>query len=1104
MFSSLAAAALVAGCGTSGVKTPVSSEDAAKIQTSSQEAELAMRQFRVPEGFKVSVWAAEPRLANPVAIATDDQGRWYVCETFRHTDGVLDIRGIMDWLDEELASQSVEERVAIMRRHLTEAQVEAYTRESERVRLLQDRDGDGRADISTVFADGFNKLEDGIAAGVLSFRDRVYLASIPNLYELADTNGDGHADQERILQHGYGVRVGFLGHDLHGLRMGPDGRLYFSIGDRGFNVQQGDSQIARPETGAVFRCDPDGSNLEIVHEGLRNPQELAFDQYGNLFTGDNNSDGGDQARWVQVVEGGDSGWRIGWQFLTYPNPRGAWIAERMDKPLDDPFLQPAYIVPPLHNIGSGPSGLTYYPGTGFSDEYQDHFFLCDFRGSSGASGIHTFRLEPSGASFRVMQLRPFAWGILCTDAEFGVDGGLYVSDWVEGWKKPAKGRIYRVTDPAHVDGERVVQTRELLAEGMSGRSLAELGRLLAHPDQRVRQAAQFECADRGMKAVAPLQQIASTSRYQLARIHAMWALDMISRRERDAANANQAIQSLVHRLDDPDPEIRAQAARLLGDRRYPEAYPGLIKLVGDDHARVRYYAALSLGKLGRTDAAPALLQMLRENNDADAYLRHAGVMALTWIGDASAIASAASDENAGVRMAALLTWRRMKSPEVARFLDDPDARLVLEAARAIHDLPLPEALPALARRLNPTGPDPLLRRALNANYRLGGADPARAIAEFAAQAAAPEAIRAEAIRQLGGWAHPSGRDAITGLWRPIQDRPADDAMAALGSVLDALLTQSPAIQMAAARAAGTLHMTGAGVSLLALFEKESTPPAVRAVLLETLAALEDINLPQAIQRAQDSGDANLRNSANRLLAQARPDEALPRLEASLEKGTVRDQQAALETLAALPSPKVDVLIDTWMQRLLDEKVPAALKLDVLEAAGQRSAPVIKEKIQAYDARRKAEDPMRSHLECLEGGDAERGRRIFTERLDVYCSRCHLVNGQGGVAGPDLSTIGSHKDRLYIMESILYPNARIAEGFESIVVTLQGGTTYAGILTEETEATMEINSPEDGPITVNKAHIESIESGRSGMPEEFRQILSKRDVRDLVEFLSGLK
>ena len=137
-------------------------------------------------------------------------------------------------------------------------------------------------------------MEMGTGAGVLSYRGKVYYTCIPDLFELEDANNDGVAEKRKSLHTGYGVRFAFRGHDMHGLIVGPDGRLYYSIGDRGYNISP---TMHDPASGAVFRCDLDGSNLEVVATGLRNPQELAFDDYGNLFTGDNNSDSGDKARW---------------------------------------------------------------------------------------------------------------------------------------------------------------------------------------------------------------------------------------------------------------------------------------------------------------------------------------------------------------------------------------------------------------------------------------------------------------------------------------------------------------------------------------------------------------------------------------------------------------------------------------------------------------------------------------------------------------------------------------------------------------------------------------------------------------------------------------
>src|ERR1043165_4750535 len=183
---------------TEGARAP-------RIAPASNEGELAIKKFQVASGLKVDLWAAEPMLANPVAFNFDEQGRAYVCETFRLHAGVDDIRGIMDWLDEELAARTVDDRLAEMKRHLGE-RFARYSAYSERLSRIEDRDGDGKADHAPVFADGFNTPLGGLAAGVLARQGNVWFANIPNLWLLRDNNGDGVADFRQSLHYGFGVR----------------------------------------------------------------------------------------------------------------------------------------------------------------------------------------------------------------------------------------------------------------------------------------------------------------------------------------------------------------------------------------------------------------------------------------------------------------------------------------------------------------------------------------------------------------------------------------------------------------------------------------------------------------------------------------------------------------------------------------------------------------------------------------------------------------------------------------------------------------------------------------------------------------------------------
>ena len=474
---------------------------------------------------------------------------------------------------------------------------------------------------------------------------------------------------------------------MHGLRFGPDGKIYFSSGDRGFHIQTEGRTVSCPDTGAVLRCNPDGSELEIIATGLRNPQELAFDQYGNLFTGDNNADHGDKARWVYIVEGGDSGWRGSYQYHRMPVALGPWNAEKLWHPAWDG--QAAYIVPPIANVADGPAGLAYYPGLGLPERYQGHFFLCDFRGASGQSGIRSLAVKPRGASFEMVDQHQFIWSVLATDVDFGTDSCIYLTDWVEGWEKPTKGRIYKVCDPESLKHPEVARVKQLLAEGMSQRPLDELARLLEHIDMRVRQEAQFALAAKGLEAIPVFERVAHAKK-TLARLHAIWGLGQIGRAHADA------YKPLLGLLADHDAEVRAQAAKVLGNARIASAHDPLLHLAKDPEARVRFFATLAIGKLRRPEDVEAVLGMARENADRDPYLRHAGVMALTWIGDMDGLSRAGSDASPAVRMASLLALRRLEKPEVTRFLKDPEPRLVLEAARAIYDVPIPAALPELA------------------------------------------------------------------------------------------------------------------------------------------------------------------------------------------------------------------------------------------------------------------------------------------------------------------------------------------------------------------------------------------------------------------------
>lgn len=1075
------------------------------VAPASDEGENAVKQLAVAPGFTASLWAAEPRLANPVALSFDEQGRCYVVETFRRRGSVLDIRKLPKWLDDDLACRTVADRIAMVQKHLPKDWPNLIG-VPDRVRVITDRDGDGKADHDSVFADGFDKLENGTAAGVLAWGGNVYFADIPDIWRLRDTDGDGRADDRTVLSTGYGVRYGFSGHDLHGLRMGPDGRIYFSVADRGAHVtdpKSGKVLASAPDTGSVFRCNPDGSDFELVHTGLRNPQELAFDQYGNLFTCDNNSDGGDATRWVYVVEGGDSGWHVGWQWHDFPTSRGPWNSEKLwdvNPPVPAFHRLPPIATPKI----SGPSGLTYTPGTGMPPELADRFLLVDFRGgAAGGSGVYTLKNQPKGAGFELVETKPFVTNVLPSDVEFGNDGAVYITDWVTGWEPHGKGRIYRFAHAEAAKNPLVAETRKLIAEDFSKRESDDVLALLGHADMRVRMRAQFEMVRR--QDVARLRVLAESRSPELARIHALWALGQLARSKPDVLDGLQGLLS-----GPAEEEVRVQVAKVLGDARYAPAAEQLVKALSDPSARMRYFSAIALGKIGHLAAARHVIEMLRANADQDAYLRHAGVMSLFWINDAGALAAAARDAAPAVRMTALLVYRRQRSPEVSQFLADADPNLVLEAARAINDETIDAAMPALASLLEKPGLiEPVMIRALNANYRIGTPQGASALAALAAKTGASALLRIEALRMLGDWEEPSGRDRVTGLWRPVQPRDAAIAKAALDKVLDELLRSAPdEVRVAALKAATTTGITA--TPLLALVKDSGNPPGLRAAALGVMAERKDPKLAEAARVAVEEQDPIVRLAGIRV--QSKLPDGLMTLGPILESGTPREQQAALQALASISSKdgkvtaELDKLLLAAFARLEKGTLPPEASLDLLEAAAARKSGKVAERLKAWNTAQQklAEtDPLAPHRAALAGGDAARGQYIFRERADAQCLRCHAVAGQGGNAGPDLAGLSKRGNREHVLESILMPGKKIAVGFETVTIRTKDEEVHSGVLKSETEQEVTLEIPEKGIVKILKSQIDARRGGMSAMPDDIAKTLTPQDLRDLVEYLSGL-
>jgi quinoprotein glucose dehydrogenase len=272
-----------------------------------------------------------------------------------------------------------------------------------------------------------------------------------------------------------------------------------------------------------------------------------------------------------------------------------------------------------------------------------------------------------------------------------------------------------------------------------------------------------------------------------------------------------------------------------------------------------------------------------------------------------------------------------------------------------------------------------------------------------------------------------------------------------------------------------------------------------------MESMKDPRLNDAVESALTAGKGALRGKAIHLLA-GRPD-ASSRLELLLSNGSTSDQQAVLVTLGTIEQPAAEQILSAWLDKLAAGSVPPELQLDLLEAAAKSKSDALKAKVKQFDEKREAaakDNPLAAFGESLLGGDAGAGKKIFIERQDVSCLRCHKLDGQGGVAGPDLTGVASRHERKFLLEALINPNAQIAPGFESVTVKMKAGRNYAGVVKSDTDAEVVIDAGDGATVHLDKKEVASRTKGLSPMPQDISKTLSKRDVRDLVEFLSTLR
>lgn len=1095
------------------------------------EAAVRISNFKLPEGVSASLFADSSQTQNPSAICFDSKGRLYIAEIHRWRAGVQDIRNEQRLLLDDINNRTTQDRYKMYEQDQLTRPLSFYTEFTDRIVRIEDTDGDGRADKSGVWADGFNEVLDGPGIGLIAGAgDEIYYTNIPNLWLLKDADDDGKAEERVSLQDGFGVRMSISGHDMHGLVQGPDGKLYWSIGDRGYSFTTREGRhYDRPFTGGVFRCDPDGSNLEEVYSGLRNPQELAFDEFGNLFTCDNNADAWDTGRLVYLIEGGDSGWNHGHQVLmnfrnqlklrtpvyAHPDhkeiPMNPWMTEGIWEP--NHKGRPAYALPPIDKVSWGPSGLVYnYGVTAMPDRYARHFWVCNFGGANG--DLEAFSVKNDGAGFALDHREVFMVGLGNTDVEFGPDGRLYLSCFNNsGWYKQDLGNIYVLNSEKSDNADLLKSTAGILTSDFSTFDEKKLDELLGHADMRVRQRAQFDLVRRG--SVATFIAATAPTEIQLKRLHGIWGLGQLARKDTTLLKTPLAL------LSDGDAEVRAQAAKLLSDSRTTEAGEALVAALSDESARVKAFAAIGVGKCGNIPALTRLLEILAENDNQDVFLRHACVQGIWYLNEREKILKETRNESAAVRLGVLLALRKLEDPRVKYFLTDKDETVRFEAIRAISDLDLITALPDLAReidvyatasadvRMPADHRDWIIQtRLINANFRVGKIENAASLLTYAAQPALPAMLREHALLTIIEWPNPNPVDATNGNHRPLSPESRPDITEAVKTKLPDVFKNADGSLLGLATKIALHYGVAAPVEpLKAQIIDPKTDLASRISSLEGLARQDIAALAPLWDELLKSDNARFRAAVVRQLL---PIDARRGLAVALDmanSNTVDLRQQGYRLLADSTAPEAAAL---FKERLtgIDKELPGAL-LDLLESAAKKKEDSVTSLLAAYEKGIAPADLMAAFNPTLDGGDPENGKEIFMTHAAGQCAKCHKVDGDGGIAGPELTGIGARQKSEYLLESLITPSKVVVPGYGITLVTLKNGESLGGMLMSEDAKKIVIKMPnpaspdEQIERTIPMSEVATRQPPVSAMPP-MNFLLNKSEIRDLVAYLGSLK
>jgi putative membrane-bound dehydrogenase-like protein len=1019
-------------------------------KATTHQIKLDEHTFTLPVGFTIERVAGPPLVDRPIVASFDDRGRLYVAD-----------------------SSGSNEKVA-----------EQLKNPTHRIVRLEDADGDGKYEKSTVFADKMMFPE-----GILWHRGHVYCAAPPHIWKLTDTDDDGKADKREIWFDGKTLTG--CANDLHGPYLGPDGWLYWCKGafaKQEYTLPNGKKFTTRASH--IFRARPDGTGIEpVMTGGMDNPVDVAFLPNGERFfttTFFQHPAAGRRDGLIHAIYGGI----YGKDHDVIRDPDHKWTSPNL--------------MPVLTHMGpAAPCGLHCYESDAFGKEYTSNLFACQFN----LRKVSRHVLKPSGSTytsedsdFVVSDNTDFH----PTDVIEDADGSLLIVN-TGGWyklccpssqlvKADVLGAIYRVrrTDAQYearwLPSDAVLartSDQSLIARYKAARSQLVRDRIGEYAVERLGASA-LSLLFKDFGTFSPAQ--AQAAIWNMGRLNSDYARKHVRSRLEMATVAAQPEESVL--------VAAIQTAGLNLDR---DTVPFLTKMLGTPSLLVRRVAAEALGRIGDDRAVQPILKAIADEKN-DRALDHSLTYALIELDNREYLKNSLDHENPRVRRACLTALDQLG--------EKLDPKVVLAAMKS-DNAELRETATWIISR-HPEWADEVV-----GTFREAIADPK---GELPAQ-----------IARFGG-----SRAIQDLLAETAWDAKASDAsrIAAMQAMAAANLKTPPTVWYTALEGAMNYEESVA-LKKAALTTLRDLPPPKkvpetlaktiveltrdttdREVVLRAFAALPagtikvtNTEMVTILSSAERDNIASIRSLAVDALTKVKLEPALFKM---IVDALPRMSPLDLDrVLSAFAQTKDDEIGKKLIAALGAPAVRPAIRIDSVKERIKHFGPAVHaEAEKLYAELNKDHEKQRARLDeamkTLATGDVRRGQAIFNS-AKTSCIACHTIGYVGGKQGPDLTRIGGIRSERDLLESILFPSASFVRSYEPVIVTTKDEKSYSGVPKKDAPDEMILVIAADKEIRIPREEIEEVRPGRvSIMPDGLDKQLSPQELADLIAFLRACK